>query len=433
MKQNLKSLPIVILITLVLLELTSRFVIPALFPKSLLLSLGNANADPLWIVDAQSGWTRKPNATSLFTDGIFAGHVNNDALGNRINADESTFNANFPTIFFLGDSTAASLEVNNHQTVAAFLEQDIRASGLSYNVLNLGVRGYGSDQAYWRAKKIAQTIKPDRIIYLYNGNDILNNNSLKLRAFAKPAFISPSGYANGTGNFERIETRVKAFKERELIVLDAQCIPHPTLFTSNRGSSSKLLSSFGAKTKEFLSRNVIFYRIARNAMRYNKNTRQARANIKSATDQKQAPRAAPKDDLYHRLNVLKNTYQNTDSGLFTDRGAMRVRCSAYFDAQIGHILQQMANIKGVQAVDVVSFPHINLENSPARNMFEKFLSDKLINSYIDTPAMMVREGHQLADFVCHRGDNHLCDKGNRWIADKILESLMPELNSAQAN
>ncbi len=193
MKQHLKNTWIIIVITLTLLELTSRFVIPALFPQSLLLSLGHANADPLWIVDKESGWTRKSNATVLFTDGIFAGHVKNDNLGNRMNANESTFNPDYQTIFFVGDSTAASLEVDNHETVAAYLEQELRAQGLPYNVMNLGVRGYGTDQSYWRAKKVAQTIMPDRIIYLYNSNDVLNNNSLKLRAFAKPAFIATDG------------------------------------------------------------------------------------------------------------------------------------------------------------------------------------------------------------------------------------------------
>ncbi len=216
-----------------------------------------------------------------------------------------------------------------------------------------------------------------------------------------------------------------------MIILDKGCQPHPILFFSPRGSSKKFLSKLGAATKEFLSRHVVFYRIVRNALRYQKSKRRAERNAARATSkQASAPSIPQPDELYQKMVVEKKPFGNSDAGAFFDTGAMRVRCSGYFDGQIRFILQQMVEIPGINAVDVVSFPHTYNKQSHARSMFEGFVNEGVINSYIDTPSSMKREGHKPADFVCHRGDDHLCEQGNRWIAEKILQRLLPELQKA---
>ena len=55
-------------------------------------------------------------------------------------------------ILVTGDSIAFGLGVNDDETVSHYLEQDERISKLGYQVLNIGVPGYGIGQYYLNLK-----------------------------------------------------------------------------------------------------------------------------------------------------------------------------------------------------------------------------------------------------------------------------------------
>src|SRR5262245_51344650 len=148
-----------------------------------------------WRKDASLGWSNIPGASGHFTNGLFDGRVHFDSSGNRMNAAQETRVPGFRNIFFLGDSTTASLEVDDDETVPALLEQAMRRGGLEVNVLNLGVRGYGTDQSVGKALDLAGKLPPDEIIYMYVENDVWDNNVLREagRRYGKGAWVRGEG------------------------------------------------------------------------------------------------------------------------------------------------------------------------------------------------------------------------------------------------
>lgn len=118
-----------------------------------------------------------------------------DEFGNRASSADGSFDARYPTVFFLGDSTAASLEVDGDETVPAILEQELRRRGKRINVLNFEVRGYGTDQSVRKALHHAERYRPEQIVYLYTDNDVYDSNVLKLpgRPYGKGVYLRRDG------------------------------------------------------------------------------------------------------------------------------------------------------------------------------------------------------------------------------------------------
>jgi len=148
-----------------------------------------------WRRDESLGWSNIPNASGHFTNGAFDGQVHFDAFGNRMNAARETRVAGYQNIFFLGDSTTASLEVDDDETVPALLEQALRRRGRRVNVINLGVRGYGTDQSVRKALELSRSLPPEEIIYMYVENDTWDNNVLREagRKYGKGIYLRREG------------------------------------------------------------------------------------------------------------------------------------------------------------------------------------------------------------------------------------------------
>ena len=175
-----------------------------------------------WRQDDELGWDLVANFDGYFDKGISKGRVSVDGDGNRRNAGQNTFNREWPTVLFIGDSATASLEVDNEHTVPALLESGLRSSGLEYNVVNLGVRGYGTDQSVLKAIRFTGKYDPVAIIYIYDNNDDFDNNALRIpfKAYGKGVFIKRQ---EDTG-FEGIHfDRKYADAEAGLVLLDRDC------------------------------------------------------------------------------------------------------------------------------------------------------------------------------------------------------------------
>ena len=97
-------------------------------------------------------------------------------------------------ILITGDSVAFGLGVNNDETVSHYLEQDERISGLGYQVLNIGVPGYGIGQYYLNLKRNIDELNPKLIVLiLYTTNDLDETRKDNRFGISKPIFI----YRNG--------------------------------------------------------------------------------------------------------------------------------------------------------------------------------------------------------------------------------------------
>jgi hypothetical protein len=143
--------------------------------------------------DADLGWTLKPGAAGTFTNGIYRGTVHITADGIRRNGDNASWDPLAPAVFMIGDSNTAGFEVDDHQSVPAHLERGLREAGRAVNVLNLGVRGYGMDQAVRRALAF-RTLDPEVVLYLFTNNDFWDATALKFpnRPFGKGRRRTPT-------------------------------------------------------------------------------------------------------------------------------------------------------------------------------------------------------------------------------------------------
>jgi hypothetical protein len=113
--------------------------------------------------DAELGWFPREAAEHYFerSQKIF---IKNNILGFR---DHEYGTKTKPRIAVLGDSFVWGYDVNSEDRFTEKLQERIP----SWEVLNLGVSGYGTDQEYLLLKKYHDLLKPDVVILFICSND----------------------------------------------------------------------------------------------------------------------------------------------------------------------------------------------------------------------------------------------------------------------
>lgn len=86
--------------------------------------------------------------------------------------EERDIEKNRPRIVLIGDSTTESWEVDPRERPHRVLEETL---GGRFEVLNLGVRAYGTDQSLLLLKRLGMAFRPDVVIYTFCINDIRDN------------------------------------------------------------------------------------------------------------------------------------------------------------------------------------------------------------------------------------------------------------------
>ncbi len=147
----------------------------------------------LWQYDPLLGWSHIPNSEAdyigprpwpvEFSTHI---HINSDGLrGPQITPKKGL------RILMLGDSITAGFEVPFDKTYSLQLEAILNEQlNTPVQVINAGVRGYGTDQSYLYYKEKGKNLNADLVLFLHVSNDPLNNITLHRmrRPFGKPAF-----------------------------------------------------------------------------------------------------------------------------------------------------------------------------------------------------------------------------------------------------
>jgi len=77
-----------------------------------------------------------------------------------------------PRIVLVGDSTTEAWEVDPHERPHKALEEALEGR---FEVLNLGVRAYGTDQSLLLLKYLGMAFQPDIVVYTFCINDIRDN------------------------------------------------------------------------------------------------------------------------------------------------------------------------------------------------------------------------------------------------------------------
>ena len=130
-----------------------------------------------YIFDKDLGW--KLNKNSKHNSLPYS----TDSKGNR----KTTNNNKKQNIAIIGDSMVHGDEVSDKETWGYFLAKKIKKK---FNLINLGVSGYGNDQAFLKFKKCIRKEKIKIAVFCFNsGNELRNINIQRLFLNNKGSFV----------------------------------------------------------------------------------------------------------------------------------------------------------------------------------------------------------------------------------------------------
>lgn len=437
-KRAIRAIFIIALITGVLLEITLRFAIDFLpFLQEKISTRPDESL--LWKYSAELGWDLPRNLTTVFTNGFFEGRISIDADGIRRNAPQGTYVDGHANILFVGDSTTASFEVDDHETVPAVLERLLRETGHTFNVLNLGARGYGTDQSILKAMKYAEQYNPTDIIYMYTNNDVFDNNALQQmgRRFGKGSFIR----SRAGQNFEAHDYPVpnRPLNYAGLVTLDDSC--NPVIYEERSTRRVATIEAIEAPTthqelhqkdvsilksiKLFLQRHSLVLRV----VSILRNDPQRWFRNRQPVDFEPVD---PHDFLITKGSRLSDyswdEYFHKIVAAYADSGLLRKRCTEYFDAQITFLLNKIDRKSKSLRIHVVEFPTEEglSPGSPASVLFDRLVEQGVIDSHLDLSQVASDRKVSLQSYKC-KGDHHFCEKGNRWVASEIQRTLVSKM------
>jgi len=192
-----------------------------------------APADPRFFyqIDPVTGWSKKPNSEGmvrLYLDGTKS-YVRNNSHG--FTDREREFAKTKSRIALIGDSTTEFWEAEEKDRGQFLLEQKLNGK---WEVLNFGVRGFSTDQAYLLLKHKGMKFSPDIVIYTFCINDIYGNTET-----IKPYF------------------EFKSNNNRRLILRN---FPYP--FKTLESGEEQKLSSTPVRVKQILQEYSFIYRKA---------------------------------------------------------------------------------------------------------------------------------------------------------------------------
>jgi lysophospholipase L1-like esterase len=136
------------------------------------------DADNLGMYDEELGWSNFPNKVTV--------KKNITYTTNSYGLRSKEVDSGKEKILIVGDSVVYGLGIQDNETATYYLDQEFP----EYQVLNLGVGGYGIDQYYLRLKRLISKFKPKIVgIVICTGNDIKNTQLDVSYGHSKPLFL----------------------------------------------------------------------------------------------------------------------------------------------------------------------------------------------------------------------------------------------------
>ena len=186
-----------------------------LFPQPLTERYGSAGAgEPLVRIDRELGWTLREGVSGVTSDEPWQKDLRTNALGFRDVAHGEKA-AGVTRVFVLGDSFVFGSGVKQDETLTRRLAALL---GPSFEVINLGVPGYGTDQALLTLERFGPRLSPDIVLAAFFWNDVMENASSEIYAMQKPHFVLeggeprlvPPGEARGRSSAARLDAALGA-------------------------------------------------------------------------------------------------------------------------------------------------------------------------------------------------------------------------------
>ncbi len=146
-----------------------------------------AEREKLFAYDATKGWFHTPGARAQrYIDGPDAGRIKINSLGLRGPEIDIRPKRRIRRILLLGDSFAFGAGVDNKHTFSAHLG---RRLGPAFEVVNLGVTGYSTDQELILFEELGAKLRPKLVLLLMCDNDFeANTQDFVNRMNYKPYF-----------------------------------------------------------------------------------------------------------------------------------------------------------------------------------------------------------------------------------------------------
>jgi lysophospholipase L1-like esterase len=148
-----------------------------------------------WQHDPLLGWSHKPNSRGTYVgpkpwpvEFSTPVEINSDGLRGP---DVAPLPEGGRRILFIGDSMVAAFEVEYEKTFPMRIGAELtRTLGVPAQIINAGVRGYGTDQSYLYFRERGSRYRPDLVVLVYSANDPRENTEVHrmMQPMGKPAF-----------------------------------------------------------------------------------------------------------------------------------------------------------------------------------------------------------------------------------------------------
>lgn len=144
------------------------------------------NENALAKFDSELGWSYIPDksTTQKIKDKIIPVHF--DRNGIRVPYSNFQFKTSDPSILFIGDSFTFGHGLSYEES---FVGKFASLKEIPYQVVNLGVQGYGSDQALLALKKYLPMFNTKIVVYTFIEDHIKRNNNYDRRLLMPTAMF----------------------------------------------------------------------------------------------------------------------------------------------------------------------------------------------------------------------------------------------------
>lgn len=161
------------------------------------------------------GWKYNPGKhKSRVENNLTSVEINNE--GFRDDDFNQKLKKNKKNIIFIGDSVTAAIEVNVENRFSNLTKEYFKKN---YEVFNLGISGFATDQIYLLLKDYIDIIKPKYIFYTFVDNDVMGLNKSYIsdgkNDWGKPYFDQNLNLIKKS--FDKRENRAEYFPEKSKI------------------------------------------------------------------------------------------------------------------------------------------------------------------------------------------------------------------------
>jgi hypothetical protein len=140
-------------------------------------------------IDRELGWTLREDVSGVTGGEPWQKDLRTNALGFR-DVAHGEKPAGVTRVAVLGDSFVFGSGVKQDETLTRRLAALL---GPSFEVINLGVPGYGTDQALLTLSRFGPRLSPDVVLAGFFWNDVMENASSQIYSMQKPRFILEGG------------------------------------------------------------------------------------------------------------------------------------------------------------------------------------------------------------------------------------------------